>query len=121
MRDGFTTDRARRWRNIEIFANGLRCEKGAAPVGNLGEFFQPVLGRGFDADSSASRFIQSLNQPRRLLSKSFIAAMLDAAPGSGGEQLYKLDSRGEFRDGEQKSSSMLRWHLEHSRACGISS
>jgi len=28
--------------------------------------------------AGASRFIQSLNQPRRLLSKSFLAAMLDA-------------------------------------------
>jgi hypothetical protein len=31
------------------------------------------------SDSSASRFIQSLNQPRRLRPKSFLAAMLDAS------------------------------------------
>jgi hypothetical protein len=35
------------------------------------------------SDSSASRFIQSLNQPRRLLSKTILATMLDARRNLG--------------------------------------
>ena len=59
MRDGFTPiERGDgvlgagnlRLIHIQIFADGLRCEKGAATAGNLGEFFEPVPGRGFDAD-----------------------------------------------------------------------
>jgi hypothetical protein len=42
-------------------------------------------------DSSASRFIQSLNQPRRVLSKSFLAAMLDRTPEWG--ELRTVDHR----------------------------